>query len=99
MVALADRVTIRARGYSRRVSMVAALFATANGAVTAVAAAAYFVVVVGGLGFFLWRASRLVGHPEGVPRSDLVVAGVASALLLFMIAGGFFFFGFLNVGE
>lgn len=79
--------------------MAAAFPGTASGAVTAVAAAAYFVVVVGGLGFFLWRASRLVGHPEGLPRSERVVAGVASAVLIFFIAGGFFFFAFINVGE
>jgi hypothetical protein len=79
--------------------MIAGLQGAAGGALTALAAAAYLVAVVGGLGFFLWRASRVIDHPEGVARIEVVTAAVASIVLFFTIAGGFFFFfALLGVG-
>ena len=64
-----------------------------------IAVALYLVAVVGSLVFFLRTVAYVLAHEGHAGRGDLLRAGAATAILLFMIIGGFVWFRFLGVGN
>jgi hypothetical protein len=63
-----------------------------------IAVAVYLVCVVGSIGTFLVTVSDVLAHEQHTTRRDLFEAIGATFLLLFVIAGGFFWFKLIGVG-
>ena len=62
------------------------------------AVALYMFTVVGSIGLFLATTSHVLQHEGQASRRDVLEAVGATAVLLFMVAGGFFWFRFIGVG-